>query len=132
MKDEKNAEELVSKMVTQYKYVEERPWGKFENLLEEDYCKVKRITVKPGQRLSYQYHDERNEVWTIVQGIATVTLDDKEYTFKEHSVVSIPEGMKHRVQNKGKEDLIFIEVQTGDYFGEDDIVRLEDDYEREG
>ena len=62
-------------------YVENRPWGSFENLLDTDYCKVKRIIVKPGQRLSYQYHYERNEVWTIVKGEANVTLDDKQYTF---------------------------------------------------
>ena len=72
-------------------YIEHRPWGSFENLLDTDYCKVKRIIVKPGQRLSYQYHYERNEVWTIVQGEANVTLDGKEHTFKTSDVVVIPE-----------------------------------------
>ena len=111
-------------------YYEERPWGSFENLLDEDYCKVKRIIVKPGHKLSYQYHYRRSEAWVVVQGVAIVTLDDKEWLFVERDIVDIPAGMKHRVQNKGTEDLIFIETQTGTYFGEDDIVRIEDDYGR--
>ena len=111
-------------------YIEERPWGSFENLLDEDYCKVKRIIVKPGQRLSYQYHHKRSECWVIVQGVADITLNDKEYLFNTNNVVEIPAGIKHRVENKGVEDLIFIETQTGTYFGEDDIVRIEDDYGR--
>ena len=111
-------------------YYEERPWGSFEHLLDEDYCKVKRIIVKPGQRLSYQYHHYRTENWVIVQGAATVTLDDKIHTFIEGDVVQIEYGTKHRVENKSEQDLIFIETQTGTYFGEDDIVRLEDDYGR--
>ena len=112
-------------------YIEERPWGSFENLLEEDYCKVKRVIIKPGQRLSYQYHYKRDECWVIVQGAATVTLDDKIHTFIEGDVVQIEYGTKHRVENKSEQDLIFIETQTGTYFGEDDIVRIEDDYGRE-
>ena len=112
-------------------YKEYRPWGSFENLLDEEYCKVKRIIVKPGQRLSYQYHYKRDECWVIVQGAATVTLDDKIHTFIEGDVVQIEYGTKHRVENKSEQDLIFIETQTGTYFGEDDIVRIEDDYGRE-
>ena len=111
-------------------YKEERPWGSFENLLDCGYCKVKRIIVKPGQRLSYQYHLARTENWVIVQGAATVTLDDKIHTFIEGDVVQIGYKTKHRVENKSEQDLIFIETQTGTYFGEDDIVRLEDDYGR--
>ena len=111
-------------------YIEHRPWGSFENLLDEDYCKVKRIIVKPGQRLSYQYHHKRTEYWVVVQGKATVTLDHQVGVFDEGEVVIIPVGTKHRVENKDEEDLIFIETQTGTYFGEDDIVRLEDDYGR--
>ena len=111
-------------------HYEERPWGSFEILLDEKYCKVKRIIVKPGQRLSYQYHHKRNEVWVIVKGHAHITLDDKEWLYVERDIVDIPVGTKHRVMNKSKEDLIFIETQTGTYFGEDDIVRLEDDYGR--
>ena len=110
--------------------IEHRPWGKYEILYEGKNCKVKKITVKPGGRLSYQYHYKRDECWVIVQGKATVTLDDKVFTYLEGEVVQIEYGTKHRVQNDNKEDLIFIETQTGTYFGEDDIVRLEDDYGR--
>lgn len=110
---------------------EERPWGKFEILVDSDYCKVKRITVKPGGRLSYQYHYKRSEVWTVVAGIATITLDDKVNWYDYGKTVKISQGTKHRVENKEDEDLIFIEVQHGSYFGEDDIVRIEDDYNRE-
>ena len=111
-------------------YIEHRPWGSFEHLLDTNYCKVKRIIVKPDQRLSYQYHHKRSEAWVIVKGIATVTLNDKEIEYKEGKIVDISVGMKHRVQNNFTEDLIFIETQTGTYFGEDDIVRLSDDYGR--
>ena len=111
-------------------YFEERPWGSFENLLDEEYCKVKRIIVKPGQRLSYQFHHERTEHWVIVQGEATVTLNGEEYEYHIGDVVEIPVRTKHRVENKFDKNLIFIETQTGSYFGEDDIVRIEDDYGR--
>ena len=115
-------------------YKEERPWGSFENLLDEEYCKVKRIIVKPGQRLSYQYHHKRSECWVVVQGRATVTLDGKDFEYESDNqlgnIVNIPVGTKHRVRNDEEIDLIFIETQTGTYFGEDDIVRIEDDYGR--
>ena len=109
---------------------ETRPWGKFEILVDNDDCKVKRITVNPGGRLSYQYHHQRGEVWTIVSGIATMILDNKISDYIYGETILIPRGMKHRVENKGYDDLIFIEVQYGTYFGEDDIVRIEDDYNR--
>ena len=112
-------------------YKEKRPWGTFENLLDSDYCKVKEIVIKKGGRPSYQYHHKRSEVWTVVQGEATVTLDGEEITYKAGQVVKVPVGVAHRVENKLEEDLKFIEVQTGTYFGEDDIVRLEDDYGRD-
>ena len=111
-------------------YKETRPWGSFENLLDTEYCKVKEIVIKKGGRPSYQYHYKRSEVWTIVQGEATVTLDGQEKVYKKGEAVIVPLGMAHRVENKQQEDLKFIEVQTGTYFGEDDIVRLEDDYGR--
>ena len=111
-------------------YIEHRPWGSFENLLDEDYCKVKRIIVKPGQRLSYQYHNKRSEVWVIIKGRAMITLDEGTNLYSSEDVINIPVGMKHRVENDGEEDLIFIETQTGTYFGEDDIIRLSDDYGR--
>jgi len=112
-------------------YLEERPWGKFENLLDVEYCKVKRIFVYPLQRLSYQLHSKREEVWTIVSGFGVVTVDGVRTSVGKGDVIKIPVEAKHRVENTNKrEDLIFIEVQNGTYFGEDDIVRLEDDYKR--
>jgi mannose-6-phosphate isomerase-like protein (cupin superfamily) len=111
-------------------YIEERPWGEFENLLETEHCKVKRITVHPGQRLSYQYHHKRSEVWTMIQGVALITIDDVATWYTPGQVVQIPAGTKHRIENDRAESVVFIEVQTGSYFGEDDIVRLSDDYGR--
>ena len=117
-------------------YKEERPWGSFENLLDEEYCKVKRLIVKPGQRLSSQYHHKRSECWVVGQGVASITLEEKASYNTLHldanpgKVIEIPVGTIHRLQNRGKEDLILIETQTGTYFGEDDIVRLDDDYGR--
>lgn len=110
---------------------EERPWGSYEVILDEPDCKVKKIIVKPGQRLSYQYHNKRQEQWTIVSGRAYVTINDSVESYEPGESVHIPTMAKHRVANKSEdEDLVFIEVQTGTYFGEDDIVRLEDDYNR--
>jgi mannose-6-phosphate isomerase-like protein (cupin superfamily) len=112
-------------------YIEERPWGKFEILHEGKTSKVKEITVNPGQKLSYQSHEKRNEKWTITQGVGIVTLDGKEQEIKEGDVIRIPAKMKHRIQNTSEDiDLKFIEIQTGRYFGEDDIIRYEDDYGR--
>jgi mannose-6-phosphate isomerase len=107
-----------------------RPWGEYWVLEDSTSHKVKHIEVTPGGRLSYQYHKYRAEVWTVVSGTATVTLEGeiKEYTAGE--VVRIPQGAKHRVANNTSEKLIIIEVQFGTYFGEDDIIRLEDDYSR--
>jgi len=110
---------------------EQRPWGNYEVLYDGEDCKVKRITVNPEQRLSYQFHNKREEQWTIVSGEGMVTIDDKKNIVKEGSVVWIPHEAKHRIENTSKEnDLVFIETQLGTYFGEDDITRIEDDYER--
>jgi mannose-6-phosphate isomerase-like protein (cupin superfamily) len=111
-------------------YKESRPWGTFENLVEEEYCKIKRIIVNPGESLSYQYHYKRSEVWTIIKGKGVFTLDGKERYAAPGKVFVIPAKAKHRIKNTGEKELIFIEVQHGSYFGEDDIVRLEDDYGR--
>ena len=111
-------------------YIEERPWGSFENLLDTDYCKVKRIIVKPGQRLSYQYHNKRSEVWTIVEGNGEVIIDGKKNSLKYGDCIKIDKTSKHRIHNNSDAILKFIEVQTGSYFGEDDIVRIDDDYNR--
>lgn len=107
-----------------------RPWGEFWVLEDKTTHKVKRIEVKPGGRLSYQYHHHRSEVWTIVSGIATVTIEGVETEHRPNEVVQIPALAKHRVANQGTEPLVIIEVQLGSYFGEDDIIRLEDDYSR--
>ena len=111
-------------------YTEKRPWGTFENLLDTEYCKVKQIIIKPGQAPSYQYHFKRSEVWVVVQGHGELKLDDELSLVVPGSILYIPVEAKHQIINTGKENLIFIEVQLGDYFGEDDIVRLEDNYGR--
>ncbi|HEV8296390.1 MAG TPA: phosphomannose isomerase type II C-terminal cupin domain [Acidimicrobiales bacterium] len=111
---------------------EKRPWGSFTVLDDQPTHKVKTITVDPGERLSYQKHARRAEHWFVVSGTATVTLEGAELIIPAGSYVDIPVGAAHRVQNGGAAPLIFIEVQQGDYFGEDDIVRLSDDYGRVG
>ena len=110
---------------------DERPWGKYFVLEDAPTHKVKRIEVKPGGRLSYQYHHKRSEVWTIVQGKARITLNDVDTDYTGGDVIEIPLKAKHRIMNIGEKTLIFVEVQLGTYFGEDDIIRLEDDYNRE-
>jgi mannose-6-phosphate isomerase len=107
-----------------------RPWGSYFVLEDAETHKVKRIEVKPKGRLSYQYHYKRSEVWTMVKGEAIVTLDGKRIQLNVGDVIEISREAKHRIENPGDETLIFIEVQSGTYFGEDDIVRIEDDYER--
>ena len=109
---------------------EERPWGRFFVLHDEPSYKLKRIEVDPGGRLSYQYHHKRSEAWTIVEGVGSITLDGDIKDYSKGETVLIPQGVKHRIENKGQEKVVFIEVQTGTYFGEDDIVRIEDDYNR--
>lgn len=107
-----------------------RPWGEYFVLDDSKTHKVKRIVVKPGGRLSYQYHYNRAEVWTIVQGEALITIDGVDKVFKVGEVAKIPLLAKHRIQNCGTEPLVFIEVQWGNSFEETDIVRVEDDYNR--
>lgn len=111
-------------------WFDRRPWGTFQVLDEADTYKVKRITVDPGQRLSYQFHHRRAEHWVVVTGRAEVTLDDVVHELVAGQVIEVGLGVKHRIQNPGPDVLTFVEVQTGDYFGEDDIVRLDDDYGR--
>ena len=107
-----------------------RPWGTFTVLDEGEGYKVKRIEVLPGKRLSYQRHQRRAEHWMIVQGTARVTLDGTDHDVPAGQNIDIPLHGAHRVANPGEEMLIFIELQRGDYLGEDDIERLEDDYGR--
>ncbi len=107
-----------------------RPWGFYENLTESHDHKIKRITVAPGMRLSYQQHHRRSEHWVVVRGVAVVTLDGKEHRLTRGQSIDIPQETAHRILNPGDSPLIFAEVQLGDYFGEDDIIRLQDDYGR--
>jgi mannose-6-phosphate isomerase len=107
-----------------------RPWGSYEVLEEAPTFKVKRIEVLPRKRLSYQKHSQRAEHWFVVAGTAKVTLDGNDISVHTGESIDIPVGSAHRVENPGDEDLIFIEVQRGSYLGEDDIVRLEDDFGR--
>ncbi|MEY4130300.1 MAG: hypothetical protein RLZZ31_424 [Actinomycetota bacterium] len=109
---------------------ERRPWGDFVVLDDGPDAKVKRITVNPQQRLSYQLHHQRSEIWTVVAGTAVVTLNGVDHIVPAGRTIEIPVETAHRVRNDGDKPLVFIEVQTGSYFGEDDIVRLEDDYGR--
>ena len=109
---------------------EARPWGSFTVLDDSMTHKVKTITVNPGHRLSYQRHQQRAEHWFVVTGTATVTLDDSEHTVQQGQHVDIPTLAWHRIENRGADDLVFVEVQHGAYFGEDDIERRSDDYGR--
>ncbi len=110
---------------------DERPWGSFTVLDEGEGFKVKRIEVLPGKRLSYQKHRRRAEHWFVVAGTAKVTLNDETIFVETARAIDIKIGDAHRVENPSEtEDLIFIEVQRGDYLGEDDIIRLEDDFGR--
>jgi mannose-6-phosphate isomerase-like protein (cupin superfamily) len=110
--------------------VEQRPWGQYQVLCDEAAFKAKRITVLPGAQLSYQSHAHREERWIIVRGQGEVVLDEQIIPIRSGDEVKIPVGAKHRIRNNGTENIDFIEVQLGTYFGEDDIVRYSDDYGR--
>lgn len=110
--------------------IQTKPWGSYTNLLDEEYTKVKKIVVKPGESPSYQYHFKRSEVWIIVKGTAEVKIDDNIMQYQVGDIIKIPTEAAHQVTNNGNDELVFIEVQLGSYFGEDDIVRLEDKYGR--
>ena len=110
---------------------DQRPWGSFTVLDESEIYKVKRLEVLPGKRLSYQRHSRRSEHWFVVRGTAKVTLNGTEFIVKAGDSIDIEVETAHRVENPDAvEMLVIIETQTGDYFGEDDIVRLEDDFGR--
>ena len=111
-------------------YTDNRPWGSFTVLDEGDGFKVKRISVNPGHKLSLQYHHQRSEHWTVVHGVATVNVGEDVKTVKVNESVYISLKEKHALANEGEELMQLIEVQIGDYLGEDDIVRLEDRYGR--
>jgi mannose-1-phosphate guanylyltransferase/mannose-6-phosphate isomerase len=118
--------------VTEHHPTVQRPWGSYTVLEDADDCKVKRLTVKPGGVLSLQYHHRRSEHWTVVAGTAKVRIGEDEFLLERGQSVHIPQGALHRLENPTDRDLHLIEVQCGDYFGENDIVRLEDRYGRAG
>jgi len=109
---------------------EQRPWGSYTVLDEGHHYKVKRLEVLPGKRLSYQKHTQRTEHWMVVQGTARVTLEGQETTVGTGGTMDVPLGAAHRIANPGSETLVLIEIQRGSYLGEDDIIRLQDDYGR--
>jgi len=107
-----------------------RPWGAYTVLQERPGFKIKRIEVKPGGQLSLQLHHRRSEHWVVVSGDAHVTNGDRVQTLRTNESTFIPPETRHRLENKGSEPLVMIEVQCGDYLGEDDIVRFDDQYGR--
>jgi len=135
-KDANGLKRLVSKLksvapqVTEDHIKVHRPWGSYQSVDNGDRHQVKRIVVKPGGRLSLQKHHHRSEHWIVVRGAARVTVNELVKTVHENESIYIPIGAVHRLENPGKIQLELIEVQTGSYFGEDDIIRIEDDYQR--
>ena len=136
-RDANGLKRLVAKLKTVAHEVTEahikvhRPWGSYQSVDNGERHQVKRIVVKPGQRLSLQRHYHRSEHWIVVRGAARVTVNETVKTVHENESIYIPMGAVHRLENPGKILLELIEVQTGSYLGEDDIIRLEDDYRRE-
>ena len=137
---EKNAIQDVKKIVTalQLSHRSEssahqlvfRPWGSYETICQGEQFQVKRIVVRCGQKLSLQMHHHRAEHWVVVSGKAQVTCGNEVFTLIENQSTYIPLGQKHRLENIGSIPLTLIEIQSGAYLGEDDIVRFEDDYGR--
>jgi mannose-6-phosphate isomerase len=121
---------MTEKTIDNSPRFDQRPWGTFTVLDEGEGFKVKRIEVFPGKRLSYQKHSRRAEHWVVVQGTAKVTLDDRQIVVEAGEAIDIGIGSAHRVENPGEQTLLLIEVQRGDYLGEDDIERLQDDFGR--
>jgi len=135
-KDANGLKRLVARLKTVAPQVTEehlkvhRPWGSYQSVDMGERYQVKRIVVKPGGRLSLQKHHHRSEHWVVVRGAARVTLNELVRTVHENESIYIPIGATHRMENPGKIPLELIEVQTGSYLGEDDIIRIEDDYKR--
>ncbi|MFP6779574.1 MAG: phosphomannose isomerase type II C-terminal cupin domain, partial [Alphaproteobacteria bacterium] len=120
----KNRNELTEHKITH------RPWGYYENINSNKTHKIKKLTVLPGKELSLQSHTKRSEHWVVISGVANVTKGNREFVLKKDESTFIPVNTKHRLSNKSKSVLVIIEVQTGKYFGEDDIKRYEDKYGR--
>lgn len=109
---------------------EERPWGSWHVVDVDDGYKIKRIHVTPGCRLSLQTHEHRSEHWVVIHGTATATVDQTTRQVRTGESIDVPLGARHRLANHGEEELVIVEVQLGDYTGEDDIERYEDDFGR--
>jgi mannose-1-phosphate guanylyltransferase/mannose-6-phosphate isomerase len=109
-----------------------RPWGSYDSVDDGERFQVKRLSVNPGGMLALQMHHHRAEHWIVVQGTARVTCGDKTFLLSENESTFVPIGARHRIENPGKVPLHIIEVRSGTYLGEDDIVRFEDKYGREG
>jgi mannose-1-phosphate guanylyltransferase/mannose-6-phosphate isomerase len=107
-----------------------RPWGTYQSLLEEKGYQIKKIVVHPGEQLSLQYHHQRSEHWVVTQGKGIVKINKEKHDAKKGDYFFIPLKAVHRLSNSGKDPLIIVEIQSGEYLGEDDIVRLEDNYGR--
>ena len=135
-KDADGLKRLVAKLktiaprVTEEHLKAHRPWGSYQSIDLGERHQVKRIIVKPGGRLSLQKHHHRSEHWIVVRGAARVTVNELVKIVHENESIYIPIGATHRMENPGKIPLELIEVQTGSYLGEDDIIRIEDDYQR--
>jgi len=108
----------------------ERPWGRYFKLYQESGVWVKRVEVNPGGRLSLQRHHQRSEKWIIVKGLGLAVVDGREHEMRPGVILDIPVESEHRIGNTGEETLVFIEVACGEYLGEDDISRIQDDYVR--
>tara|TARA_E500000178_G_C16394639_1_gene475926 strand:+ start:72 stop:434 length:363 start_codon:yes stop_codon:yes gene_type:complete len=108
----------------------ERPWGTYRTIEQKDNYQIKHIVVKPGKRLSLQYHHHRDEHWTIIKGKGSMQLDENVIEMTLNDRIFIPKESKHRMSNLTDSDVEFLEIQIGDYLGEDDIVRIEDDFGR--
>ena len=129
----KNSEANNSEVKNEHvvnEWTEERPWGRFKNLFESAETKVKLIEVDPHQRLSYQSHKSRSEFWVVIRGRAKIVLNDEDIELKSGESIRIPKEARHRLANETDEILQVIETQTGSYFGEDDIIRYQDDWAR--
>ena len=122
--DKKNYQESKIHSITY------RPWGNFITIEENENWKVKKIEINPGSRISLQLHKHRSEHWIVVSGIANVEIDDKFSEIRKNESIYVPKGCKHRLSNLSKKSLIIIEIQSGSYLGEDDIIRFKDMYGR--
>ena len=111
-------------------YTEQRPWGSFTVLMDADNFKAKRLDVLPKKRISLQSHQHRSEHWIIVAGLAKITVGDEVKNYSQGRHIHVPQKSMHRIENTGDTLLTIVEVQLGEYFGEDDITRYEDDFER--